>query len=420
MRILLATDAFPPNCGGSGWSTWELARGLRARGHAITLVQPRPGTPDGPRLREYDGFIVHEFGLTAPNVPYLRNYIKNERLTRQLRTWMEPLAREQRIELLHAQHVLTAPATVHLGRDLRVPTVVTVRDYWPVCYWSDLIIDPADRHLCPRCSVTNMTRCVRPRAGAAWPLALPLIPYMRANLLRKRTALASADAIVAVSSTIADDLRSRAPEIATTRLETIPNPVSLDSLREAAAAPAPLGGAFAVYVGKLAPNKGAGWLVDVARRAGLRMPLVIVGDGPDRTRLEADARAAGLDVRFVGWQARDQALTWLAHATLVVFPSHGPESLSRVLLEAGALGRAIAAMNTGGTRDIIQHDVTGLLSSSPEGLADDVARLAADAGLRSRLGAAARAHVEATFEASRVVARVEALYAEVVRGGSRG
>ncbi len=32
-----------------------------------------------------------------------------------------------------------------------------------------------------------MTRCIRPRAGAAWPLALPMIPYMRANLARKRT-----------------------------------------------------------------------------------------------------------------------------------------------------------------------------------------------------------------------------------------
>jgi glycogen(starch) synthase len=33
MRIVLATDAFPPVCGGSGWSTYELARGLRSRGH---------------------------------------------------------------------------------------------------------------------------------------------------------------------------------------------------------------------------------------------------------------------------------------------------------------------------------------------------------------------------------------------------
>ena len=41
--VLIATDAFPPVCGGSGWSTYELARGLRERGHEVTIVQPHAG-----------------------------------------------------------------------------------------------------------------------------------------------------------------------------------------------------------------------------------------------------------------------------------------------------------------------------------------------------------------------------------------
>ena len=48
---------------------------------------------------------------------------------------------------------------------------------------------------------------------------------------------------------------------------------------------------------------------------------------------------------------------------MLIFPSRGPESLSRVLIEASALGVPIAAMDTGGTRDIVEHDVTGLLST---------------------------------------------------------
>ena len=58
-----------------------------------------------------------------------------------------------------------------------------------------------------------------------------MIPYMRANLGRKRRGLAAADAIVAVSTTIASDLRARAPEIRDTRLEIIPNPVDIAALR---------------------------------------------------------------------------------------------------------------------------------------------------------------------------------------------
>ena len=95
---------------------------------------------------------------------------------------------------------------------------------------------------------------------------------------------------------------------------------------------------------------------------------------------------------------------------MLVFPSHGPESLSRVLLEASALGTPIAAMDTGGTRDIILPGRTGLLSNGAEGWGDDVARLVADRALARRLGDAARAHVEATFTADRVVERIEAIY----------
>ena len=80
MRIVLATDAFPPVCGGSGWSTYELAHGLRGRGHTVTIVQPRPGTPRGVRETTYEGLRVVEFGAPAPPVPYVRNYFKNEKL----------------------------------------------------------------------------------------------------------------------------------------------------------------------------------------------------------------------------------------------------------------------------------------------------------------------------------------------------
>ena len=80
MKVLLATDAFPPVSGGSGWSTHALARGLRARGHDVLVVRPRPGEPRQIREASFDGFRVLEIGAPAPHVPYLRNYFKNERL----------------------------------------------------------------------------------------------------------------------------------------------------------------------------------------------------------------------------------------------------------------------------------------------------------------------------------------------------
>ena len=414
MKILIPTDAFPPVCGGSGWSTYELARGLRARGHDVTVVQPRPGTVPGIREIEYDGFTVQQFGAPAPNIPYVRNYYKSEKLTRSLAAYLVERLRAEHFDIVHPQHVMTTMAAIAAASEAGVPVVATVRDYWPVCYWSDLLHTREGLALCPECTPGNMRACIQPRGGALWPLALPMIPYMRANLAAKRSGLARADAVIAVSRRIAEDLRARAPELAHTRLEVIPNPVNVTALR-AVAAPAGTRGPYALYLGKIAPNKGTSFLIDVIAKAGLDWPLVIAGDGPDRAALEAQAKASGTNVEFTGWLDKDDASRLLAGASLLVFPSRGPESLSRVLIEASALGVPIAAMDTGGTRDIIEPGVTGLLSSSPDELAADVKRLRGDEPLRRALGEAAKRKVETEFDAPAVVERIERLYKEVGR-----
>lgn len=419
MRILIPTDAFPPVCGGSGWSTYELARGLRARGHEVAIVQPAPGEPSGVTEATYDGFKVRRFGAPAPDIPYVRNYYKSERLTRSLSAYLSTLLQWEHHEIVHAQHVMTTMAAIDAAGRVGVPAVATVRDYWPVCYWSDLLHTSSGLDLCPACTAENMRTCIQPRAGAFWPLALPMIPYMRANLAAKRSGLSHARAVIAVSHRIADDLRARAPELAGTRMEVIPNPVNVAALRAAAAPSAPLAPsapsapAYALYLGKLAPNKGTSFLIDVITRADLPWKLIVAGDGPDRAALEREARASGRDVEFTGWLDKEPASRLLAGASMLIFPSRGPESLSRVLIEASALGVPIAAMDTGGTRDIIEPGVTGLLSTSPEGLAADVRRLVNEPDLRAGLGDAARRKVEREFDAPAVVERIERLYLEL-------
>lgn len=417
MNVLLATDAFPPVCGGSGWSTFELARGLRARGHAVIVVQPVPGRESGVEERQYEGLTILGYGAAAPNVPYVRNYYKNERLYPKLERFLSDVIVRERIDIVHGQHVLTCLPAISAAHRQRIPAVCTVRDYWPICYWSDLIHTVNGAELCPACSSGMMTQCIRPHAGAAWPVALPMIPYMRRNLSRKRRGLAAAEAVIAVSSRMAADLRARAPELAASRIEVIPNPVDVARITQEARRTSPrFAGPYALYVGKLAPNKGTARLVEIAERARLPWPLVVVGDGPERDVVERAAQRSGRDVRLVGWAGREDTIAWLAHATVLVFPSRGPESLSRVLLEASALGVAIAAMNTGGTADIVDHERTGLLSDTPEQLARDVERLVRDPHLRATLGAAASGKASALFDSPAVVQRIDALYAELSRG----
>jgi glycosyltransferase involved in cell wall biosynthesis len=415
LRVLVVTDSFPPRCGGSGWSTWELVRGLASRGHTVRVVRIALDDTPGPTDSHVDSIPVTSVHVRAPHLPFLRNMIKNEWLWRRLTRSLSADLRRAPVDIIHAQHVMTTVPAIRAGRAAGIPVVATVRDYWPVCYWSDLIYDPDQPRLCGACTVTMMTTCVKPRAGAAFPAAWPLIPYMRANLRAKRTTLARSSAIIAVSTAIARDLVARAPDLARTPLHTIPNPIDMAALDEAAAsAVPPLAGPYILYAGKIATNKGTQFLPAALERARITWPIVVVGDGPGRAALEADARARGLDLRVLGWRDRDEVWAWMRHATLLAFPSYGPESLSRVLIEAAALGTPIAAMDTGGTTDILQHGVTGLLASNVEAFARDLAALAGDAALRRRLGDAAREHVHARFDARIVVARVEQVYEELM------
>jgi glycogen(starch) synthase len=411
LNVLIVTDSFPPVCGGSGWSTWELAKGLQGRGHHVEVVNVKIGSPAGVESTAHESIPVTTFRRTSPNVPALRNMVKNEALWRDLTRYLaRTRLSSSGVDIIHAQHVMTTVPSIRAGVAAGIPVVATVRDYWPVCYWSDLIYDPSQPALCPECSAGMMTRCVKPRAGTASLAAWPLIPYMRANLRTKRRTLSKASAVIAVSSAIARDLKARAPELSATPLYTIPNPVDMGALDRARDLAAPMPGPYVLYAGKLATNKGVQYLLPALERAALNLPLVVVGDGPLRESLAAEAARRQLDVRFVGWQPRDEVWAWMRHATVLAFPSYGPESLSRVLIEAAALGTPIAAMDTGGTADIVQHRVTGLLSKDPEGFSRHLGELVSDERLRHALGHAAQLDVHARFAATSVVERVEQVY----------
>jgi glycosyltransferase involved in cell wall biosynthesis len=86
-----------------------------------------------------------------------------------------------------------------------------------------------------------------------------------------------------------------------------------------------------------------------------------------------------------------------------------------VLLEAAALGVPIAAMDTGGTGDIVVDQVTGLLCRDVGGLAAAMTRLHRDAPLRARLGTAGASRAREVFGSTIVGARMESLYTELLR-----
>ena len=117
MKILIATDAFPPVCGGSGWSTYELARGLRARGHDVTIVQPRPGTAAGVRERQLRRLPRPRFGAPAPRHS-ARAQLLQERAAHALARrgiWRRSSQRDASISST-AQHVMTTVPAIEAAQ----------------------------------------------------------------------------------------------------------------------------------------------------------------------------------------------------------------------------------------------------------------------------------------------------------------
>lgn len=383
MRVVLASEVYPPRAGGAGWSTRALALGLRAAGHDVTVLTTSPGAEDLDGLRVRRLSAAGRRRLAVPRV-----------IARELAA--------QRADVVHAQHSLSALGALAGPEPGRV--AVTVRDHWPVCFWSTRISRGA---LCPACGMTAMTRCVEGRVAAPGPIAWGAIPYMGADLALKRAALRRAGASLAVSRAIGDELRAAGIP----RVEVIPNVVDPEETRAAAAAPCscPLPERFLLFIGKLEENKGVRLLVPAVAAARTGLPLVVLGEGSLAHALKFEATAAGVPLVMRGWAERDDVLRALARATVLVFPSLWPEPLSRVLLEALALGTPVAAMDTGGTREILGDGEAGLLVSDAAALADAVGRLARDEALRRRMGEAAQARALA-FAPSALVPRYEAVY----------
>ena len=119
--------------------------------------------------------------------------------------------------------------------------------------------------------------------------------------------------------------------------------------------------------------------------------------------LRGRARALGIESRvgFAGFQAGMPA--FLRALDVVVHASTEPEPFGLVIAEAMAAGRAVTTSGMGGAAEIVDPDVTAIVHAAgdPASLADAIHRLASDASLRARLGAAARTSVISRFDAGR-------------------
>lgn len=344
LRVAIVTETFLPVMNGVTNSAIRVIEHLKAQGHEPVVIAPGPGETS------YKGTpVVRVKSFEMPRYGDFRVALPPARLTALLRT-INP-------DVVH----LAAPAVLggfagRAAKRLGIPTVAI--------FQTD-IAGFARRHGFTLAG-TGIWRFLR---WAHAPADITLAP--------------STSTVFALRSRGLDNVKLWARGVDLERYHASKRCASLRS------SVAPNGEVIVGYIGRLAREKQVGRLAPILDNPKCR--LVIVGDGPDRKKLEHELPGA----YFAGFQTGEALARW--HASLDVFVHTGlDETFCQALQESMASGVAGVAPSSGGPLDLVKHGTTGYFWSpeSPETLEGAVSELADRPALRDALGHAGRREAE--------------------------
>ena len=124
-------------------------------------------------------------------------------------------------------------------------------------------------------------------------------------------------------------------------------------------APGVGGGGYALFVGRLSPEKGVSTLLKAWRNAQSRLALKIVGDGPCQELVESGA-AQNPSIHYLHRCSSDDVFDLLRNADFLIFPSEWYEGMPRVVIESFAVGTPVLASNIGATATMVTNGETGI------------------------------------------------------------
>jgi glycosyltransferase involved in cell wall biosynthesis len=217
-------------------------------------------------------------------------------------------------------------------------------------------------------------------------------------------------AVTTVSSWLKDKTQELAPEV---NPIIAPMPVSTDLFFPGTSRDAER----LLFVGRLMPQKGVDHLLYALAAMKTPASLDVVGDGPSRGALEALAQELGVASR-VRWhgQLSQSALPRLYQSAAALVVPSSEEGLGLVAVEALLCETPVVAFDSGGLRDVIQHDRTGLLVSAGDrtALARTLDDLLGREGRGSDLGRAGRLYALSAFAPESAARRYAEIYQQVI------
>lgn len=231
-----------------------------------------------------------------------------------------------------------------------------------------------------------------------------------------------ADAVVVVSRGERDAWRARGN--ANAKLHTVWNGLPLPSWSASTAARPHRDSPEIVAIGRLAPEKRIGDIIDTIARLNRTTPctLTIFGDGPLRDRIAEQIAQSGLAerIQLAGNVAHDQVMARLGQADLLIHAADS-EPFGLAMIEAMAMGLPIVAARSSGAQEIVDHGITGLLCpcADIDALVSAAFTLASDPALRRQMGDAGRARAERLFSLEAHMIAMEKVWAAALEDHHR-
>ena len=292
----------------------------------------------------------------------------------------------------------------------------------PLC--RQLARDGVDLLHCHDSRALSLGISIRKRLGVPLILARRVASPLRSNpLSRAKYSPRHVDAVIAISETVREVFcRSGFPE---ERVFVVPSGLdlaALDRLVRDESFRRPFGtGQVIAGIGKLAPKKNWPFLIRTAASvaaAGIEAQWLLVGDGPDLSKLEAMARDLGVAsrVHFMGF--RSDAAQILKNCDLLFFPSIR-EGASVTVRQAMVLGIPVVAVDAAGTAESLDGHGWLISSDDVDGATRAVVEALTDAVKREAICRAARHSARDRFAFERTLQGTLEVYASVLKGNAR-
>jgi glycosyltransferase involved in cell wall biosynthesis len=266
----------------------------------------------------------------------------------------------------------------------RIPVVMTLHDYKPVCPNYLAYTENAPCHRCvgshPGHAIVH--RCIKDSRAAS------VIAATEAVLVRARRLYGRVDAFIAPSHHLANMMMDGG--LPRARIHVIPNFLADEQFRREDRRRRN-GRPMALFVGRLEEVKGIRVLLAAAQLVASELDIVVVGSGPLQSEVEA-AADCGI-VTYPGRREWTEIAELMDQARATVIPSLWEENCPMVVLEAGARGCPVIASDRGGLVELVNHGEDGLLfpTGDSQALAASLIRVAKQPSMSEQLGNARHA-----------------------------